>query len=155
MGITLRRPSSRKDISDCINLYLERYDSSIFPVSPSKGEQELFLAVRMGKFVLMAEEDQELIGWIYAKEVDVPHLDYKVLNQMYYASNATGFKAIKLLKILHEEMYEYAESNKFEILMSGSSYEDSTYVLSRALAKYGWSSKGSMAIRKTKHFKEK
>jgi hypothetical protein len=103
----------------------------------------------------MAELDGKLVGWIYGREANISHMNNKVFQQQYYASSLTGVAAVKLLTLLHDHMLSYAEDKGYEIVLSAGSHMDSSNVLARVLAKNGWDTRGYLAAKKTKFFKEK
>ena len=155
MTFNIRRPTTAAEVTECIDLYLALNDFSFLPASRPKSIRELSTAVRMNKLVLMALLDDKIVGWIYAREANISHIENSVLQQYYYASNLTGIKAVKLLSVLHQAMFDYAEDKGFELVMSSGSHMDSKNVLTRVLAKDGWDTRGYLAVKYTKNFKER
>lgn len=135
-------------------MYLPMNDSSFLPASRHKSELELARAVRHNSYVRMALSDGEMVGWIYAEVSGPKHIEHKVLQQSYYASNQTGAKAVKVLKFLHNGLREYAEESGYAIVVSAGSHMDSGNVLARILATDGWDTRGYLAAFKTSHYKE-
>lgn len=154
MTFEIRRPTTVAEVTDCVDLYLAFNDFSFMPANRIKAIRELAHAVRMNKFVLMAEFDGKLVGWIYARDAHISHIENKALQQYYYASNLTGIRAVQLLTTLHQRMFDYAEEQGYEIVLSAGSHMDTTNVLPRVLSKNGWDTRGYLAVKKTKFYRD-
>jgi len=75
-------------------------------------------------------------------------MEEPMLQQIYYCSLATGLKAVKYIKILHNEMIEEAKSRGLNYCMSPGSHEDADRVFVRILERQGWQIRGYLAVKK-------
>ena len=155
MTFALKRPATVAEVTACVDLYFQYNDETFLPANRARSIAELTHAISVGRFAVMALDKGQLVGWVYAREANIAHLSCKTLQQHYYASNLTGIKAVKLITALHDAMLDFAEDKEYEIVLSAGSHMDSTNVFVRVLAKNGWDTRGYLAAKKTRFFKDK
>jgi hypothetical protein len=139
---------TRAEIEYCIDSYIKHNDFSFLPVDRDCAIVNLNLAVRRQKFVRVLKENDQIIAWIYADIGKSLHMHEKILQQYYYCSDLTGTKAFKAVKILHEELLEYAKENKYDMVFSLGSHLDEKYIFTRMLEKLGWQRRGYIAYKR-------
>lgn len=139
-------------IKECVEMYISMNDSEI-DFNKDFAIQNLAMAVRRKRFVRMLLDDSDkILAWIYADTGTNLHSTDKIIQQYYYCSKLKGTSAFKAVKILHQELINYAEQHKYEIIISPGSHMDESYVFTRILEKLGWIRRGYLAIYKTSHY---
>lgn len=150
MNISLIKTNS--EIEYCIDMYLAQNDFLFLKANRALSIKNLTLAVKRKRFVRVLKEAETIVAWIYADTYNSLHLDCKALQQYYYCSNLKGIKAFKAVKLLHEELVDYAIENKYEFVLSPGSHLDLDFIFVKILEKLGWERRGYTAIYKTPYY---
>jgi hypothetical protein len=149
----LRPLQEADDIDHMVDLYIGMNDD--FLPACSRVSRNTLHKHWMSRSFIRIVEDAEgaMLGWIMAATVAPGHCDYKMLQQMYYASNLSGFAAAKCLILAHEALAEEAERLGLPYAMSACSHLDEKQQLCKILKHKGWDTRGYIAIWRTSHFK--
>jgi len=147
-------PRSIKDIRDIVYLYNNVGYDEYFTYDLEKAIYKTELMWKMGSFIRLYIEDNEILGFIIADIVDLIHLKDCVYKQLWYASRCKGFKAAKVVKKLHEALIEEAENKKVGLVLSTGSHLDEDNTFTKLLERFGWLRHGHTAFWKTKYYKE-
>ena len=149
----IRKLITSYDIAICVDLCISNLSkSSILPVDRNTAIYKLFKAVRLDKPIRLIEDDDgKIIAFIYADTGEFIYTNYQVLVQYFFATNQKGRKAIKVIKLLHAWLVEYATSNKIPLVFSTGNFYDPTNVFSRTLETEGWEREGYLAVYRTGH----
>lgn len=140
---------TKEEVEYCVQMYLDLNDSEFIDADFDTSFKTLFQLVRLKKFVrVLKQEEEEIIAWIYAEKVKIAHMAYPVLQQMYYASNQTGIKAARCVKLLHRELITHAKEINIDTILSPGSHMDSNFVFAKILEKDGWERRGFLAIKR-------
>jgi hypothetical protein len=148
-SLTSKKITTNAEVEECVGMYLELNDESFLESSFEFACMNLYKSIRLGKFARCArDESGALVAWLLADVGVMPHADYEVLQQKYYCSNVVGTKAVRAVRLLHDDMVSYARSKGVNVLISqGSPYDDSN-TFTRILEKSGWERKNFLAIKK-------
>lgn len=139
---------TQQDVKDCVELYAGLNDHSFLEINIDSAYRHLFQIVRKKKFVKAIRENDQIIAWIYADKVSLPHNVSPFLQQMYYASNQSGIKAARCVVTLHNVLLEEAKAKNYNLVMSPGSHLDPNFVFTRILEKNGWERRGYIALKK-------
>ena len=127
-------------------MYLKLNNQDFLPACRETSIQNLIIKVRRGKYVRVVRKSNRIVAWIYADLVQLEHTDYTCFQQLYYASDATGFPAARYLRMLHADMIRQAYATNAQYCISIASHIDTGCVLTRLLEKDGWARKGHVAV---------
>lgn len=139
---------TKEEVEYCVQMYLALNDPDFIDADFDTSFKTLFQLVRLKKFVRVLKQEEEIIAWIYAEKVKITHMAYPVLQQMYYASNQTGIKAARCVKLIHRELIKHAEEINVNTILSAGSHMDPTFVFAKILEKDGWERRGFLAIKR-------
>lgn len=139
--------STAQEVEECVDLYLSIVDQSWLPASRDTSIKSLMDKVRRQKFVRLIKKDSRIIAWIYADQVALPHADYSLFQQIYYASNQSGSLAYKCVVALHDSMYEAGKLTDAKYCISVGSPFDNDNTFTRILEKNGWIRRGHTATK--------
>lgn len=139
---------TKEEVEYCVQMYYDLNDHDFIDVDFDTSFKTLFQLVRLKKFVRVLKQEEKIIAWIYAEKVKIAHMAYPVLQQMYYASNQTGIKAARCVKLLHQELIKHAEEINVNTILSPGSHMDPNFVFAKILEKDGWERRGFLAIKR-------
>ena len=140
----------REDVEACIDLYMSMTESTFLEIHREYAIKGLDLAARRRQYIRVLKDGDEIVAFLVAFDLHSLHTKHRILNQSYYGSKLSGVKAFKAVMILHDDLFEYAVDNKYDLVMAQSSHEDPTFVYSRILEKLKWERRGHLAIKKTR-----
>lgn len=102
-------------------------------------------------FFVIIEEDGVPIGWFVGiPEHGVKHSYITGMSQVYYQCRLTGMKAVACLRIVHQAFFNFAESRKYQIVVT-SSILPSKEIFEKILMKDGWlPSSGHLLVKLTR-----
>lgn len=146
--IELRKINCEEDLVRCISLYAPMNDNAFLPVDVNTSFINLKDAWDRGFFLRAIYDDNELHGFILAHVTNLIHVKSKILQQLYYVSDFTGFKAARALILSHEAMINYAKKLNIKYVMSSASHMDDNLSLCKILQKKGWDVRGHIALYK-------
>ena len=136
---------SQNDVEYCVDMYRTLSDEAFMPTSREVAISNLWKLVRMKRFVRCLRRDDRIIAWLYAERVQLMHTDYPIFQQMYYASDQTGLRAVRCVTTLHDAMRDYAAAQGYPMVTSPGSHLDPDYTFARILEKHGWLRRGYAA----------
>jgi hypothetical protein len=130
-----------EDLDKCLNISLNHFaefESVEISIDEDFCKSNLFSLARRGDFFRVVKQDEEIVGWIAAK-IATPYLHSKdkVLYQLYYHTNLSGYIAVKALILVHEAMIESAKEKRIRLVVTSSELENSDS-FNRILMKQGW-----------------
>ena len=144
--ITLHKPASVKDLAACVKMYMSLDEPGFMPTSHEYCLQSICRYWLNGAFIRIAKEDGVMLGWILGISSALEHIPQRIVTQRYYASDCTGIKAFRVLKMLHEELLQYAHKVRAHYCTSSSSHFDEKFAFSKMLEKCGWTRRGYLAL---------
>lgn len=139
---------TKEEVEYCVQMYYDLNDHDFIDVDFDTSFKTLFQLVRRKRFIRVLKDDNKIIAWIYAEKVQLSHMAYPVLQQMYYASNQQGIKAVRCVKLLHQELIEHAIELNLDTVISPGSHMDPNFVFAKILEKDGWDRRGFIAIKR-------
>jgi len=140
---------NNEEIEECVQMYYDLNDHDFLDADIDTAIKNLFKIVRIKRFVrVVRDENDKIIAWIYAEKIRLLHMNYDVMQQIYYASNQTGLKAARCIKLLHNELIDYAISRNLNTIISPGSHLDPDFIFAKILEKQGWDRRGHIAIKK-------
>jgi hypothetical protein len=148
MAYETRKIRTNKEIKDCIEMYLPSNEADFMPVSPGYWYKHFWSHVKSGKYNQLYLEDGVIKGWILGSISRNMHFDGTFLNQEYFFTSETGFKAFRITKILHERFLEEAAIRNCYLAMSTSSPFDDRLTVVKMLEYLGWTRRNHIAIKR-------
>lgn len=149
----LIKARNRDDIVTCVNMYCDQETDELIETNKMVSINNLVAESRNGYYRVLVEFDsnnvEQIVGWILAYRVLNPFNGIMELQQQFYTSIFTGLKAVKAVKLVHEELIKYAETYRIPVVTSHCSHNDLNFVLCRILQKEGWQTRGYMAYWRT------
>jgi hypothetical protein len=145
---------SIQDVRDCVDLYMAVNDDEFMLAERDVALRNIELVARRQKFFRVIRDNDKIIACLIADIAGNCHTSLRILNQQYFACNQTGTKAYKCIQLLHQELIEYAEENKYPLVSSSGSHFDPGNVFARILEKQGWMRKHFLCIWRTSHYQE-
>lgn len=150
--MNLDKLKTREDVESCVSMYMAFNQADFMEASHSESVKSLWQLCRMGKFVrCVRSDDGAILAWLCADTVRLLHCDFSNFQQIYYASNQTGTKAFRCIKLLHDEMVDYSLNLKVKYCVSAGSHFDENNTFARCLEKQGWQRRGYLAVRRQPH----
>jgi hypothetical protein len=145
--------TKKEEIVECVDMYIKQNDFSFLDVSRKVAIANLDLATRRHKFIKILKDDNQIVAWIFANDLGSLHLNHKGLQQLYYCSILKGTAAYRAIKLLHQELINYAIANEYDLIVSPGSHLDEKQVFTKILEKIGWERRGHLALYKTKYYR--
>jgi hypothetical protein len=136
------------EVRECIELYYNLGDYNFVNVNKEFWASKLSEAVLKHKFVRVIKQNNKIIAWIWAEKVQLAHSSEPIFQQLYYASNTTGFTSFRCVKLLHESLLDEARRVKVSSALSMGSHEDEDFTFTKMLERLGWERRGYIAIYK-------
>lgn len=125
----------------CAKLYIELAKDSMFEMDLATSTLNLFNAAKSG-FLRVIREDDAIRGWILGEVVQLRFCNHIQLEQTFYMSNFSGFKAAKAVILAHDALVNEAKRRRLSFVTSHASHMDKDLVLCKILAKQGWQVQG-------------
>lgn len=147
----LRRLQTAQDIRTCVDMYIAKNDEAFLPSSRSAAYSALATHLKLNDFIRILEDDTGIRAWALFKQVRVAYMSEDALQQLYFASDLEGFKAVRAIRILHDAAVEEAERLGLAYVNSQGSHLDEANIFARILEKHGWTRRGHTAVYKLKH----
>jgi hypothetical protein len=148
----IEKPGSQDDIRQMVKLYAnydeEKIGDALFKLSTKKGYKSLAAALQNGEWCRLIRDKGHITAWILCKIMPHPFTDEKIFQQYFFASSYTGIAAARAVKLLHQEMEEYARTQGYPAIVSTGSHLDETYIFTRMLEKLGWTRRGYLAMKR-------
>jgi hypothetical protein len=105
-----------------------------------------------GEYFRVIEYKDEVVGWMAANKNNVQLYNTRdVLSVTSYQCILKGRKAIEALIDIHEDLYDFAISRKYELVVTNSVL-NSRNTFNRILTQEGWLDRNSVLLRKTPHY---
>jgi hypothetical protein len=139
---------SLSEVKECVELYYNLGDHNFVNANKEYWVSNLSQAVLRNKFVRVIKQEEKIIAWMWADKVQLAHNPEPIFQQLYYASNTTGFTSFRCVKLLHEALLDEARRLKLSSALSMSSHEDEDFTFTRMLERLGWERRGYIAIYK-------
>lgn len=147
-GITIRRVSF-KDFSAIKRIsknFIENSSDPDFLYDDSSIKQLFNSLLNGASYFKCLVKDNEVEAWMSAREVSpFPHSNTRVLSQSFYHSIRPS---VLYLKKMHADLYSYASSHRYEIVLS-SSILNNKETFYKILEKQGWRTSSVGALRLT------
>ena len=135
-------PTSFEDLQYCVEMYLLHNIGGFLQGSYKASMLHLQREMQAGAKCRLVKEDANILAFILYKIRPLEFTDMKVVQQTFFCSSTTPIKAVKCVRLLHEDMYEYGSRKRCDLALTSASHEDVTFQLCRILEKDGWSSQG-------------
>lgn len=145
----ISRIAAKAEVEECVDLYLKRNDHEFLSASKKVAIENLDRIVRRNKYVRIIKSENRIIAWLYADISPVQHCDRRILQQNYFATNEEGVTAYRVIKLLHEDLYQFALEHEFHVVISPGSHLDPSNTFVRILEKLGWERRHYVALKKT------
>lgn len=145
----LKSVTSISEIEICVDMYLKYNDYSFLPADRSVAIAKMVLAARRQKFFKIVTDNSRIVAAILADISGNHHSDTKFLSQQYYASELTGVKAFRAIKLTHDALFQQAELLKCDFAASTGSHMDESHVFAKILEKQGWTRRGYLCVKPT------
>lgn len=142
----LRRLQTAQDIRTCVDMYIAKNDEAFLPSSRSAAYSALATHLKLNDFIRILEDDTGIRAWALFKQLRVSHMPEDVFQQLYFASDLEGFKAVRAIRILHDAAVEEARRLRLAYVTSQGSHLDEANVFTRILEKHGWNRRGHTAV---------
>jgi len=143
------RIPSTAEILMCFEKYTKFDNWLPTTTAPAKAFAAAFK--KSGNFLKVLENDSgEIIAFLYAEPEQIMHMPFPVYKQMYFCSWESGAKAVK---ILHNELLQFAEDRGYWMVMSTGSHFDEDNRFAKMLERLcGWERRGYLALQQTAHY---
>lgn len=149
MTIRRARRSDLPALSRLSRSLFEKYNDPDFPVTEASCAEAFETFARMPYFRVM-ERGDAVVGWLAAGEgAGMFHSSTKALSQLYYHSELSGLSAARALVEFHENLFLFAESRGYEVVVT-SSVLPSSETFSRLLERAGWTRGERRLTRRTR-----
>ena len=148
-NVTLKKISTKEDILKCVRHYISNphIDTNFLPADESMSFINLKGHVIRKAYAKMAtDETGNVLAWLLAEKMRFQFCPLPSYKQLFYSCNEHGVKAVKLLRLLHDDLIETARSENQRMVVSGGSWNDEHNVFAKILEKYGWERRGYLAI---------
>ena len=147
----IRKPSA-KEIVRCYIKYASMEDWL-----PTRTTNAKDFAKELSKsdcYVKVAEDENgEISAFLYGNPEQMLHMPFPAYVQKYYCSWCKGSKAARALKMLHQDLFEFAEDRGYWMVISTGSHHDEKYSFTKMLERMlGWERRGYVAMQKTTHY---
>lgn len=128
----------------CAQLYIELAEGSMFEMDLAVSTLNLHHAAKSGflRVIRESETDNTIRGWILGEVVQLRFCPHTHLEQTFYMSNYSGFKAAKAVILAHNALIEEAKRRRITVVSSHASHMDKDLVLCKILEKQGWKIQG-------------
>ena len=152
VSYSIRDATRLPELDACMQLYI----NSPYGVDPANtfdymtAKDNFFrLWQTAGHRLRLCYEGDSLVGWLLSRTGrNCYHTAERSTEQLYYATEYSGFKAFRVLKLLHEDLLRIAIDAKASSVQSHASHLDKDLILCKLLAKCGWSATGYLAYRR-------
>jgi hypothetical protein len=94
----------------------------------------------------------EVLGYIYGNPTPSLYTPFKWFSQQMCWTNEPGLRGVRIIRMLHDDMFKYAEDNGFPIVSTSCSHLDEDLKFVKVLERFGWERRGYMAVKVTKHW---
>ena len=98
------------------------------------------------KYFRIIRENGRIIAWIHADKMQPEFSKEIFMYQKYYCSNEKGFRAVKCLVLLHDDLLKETTRQNLTYALSCCRFSDTSFALSRILESVGWSRMGAQAV---------
>jgi hypothetical protein len=100
-----------------------------------------------GYFKIAVDDSSSILGFLIATETKAMHSPDRFMRQEYFCTSPTlkGFKSVRVVKLLHEDLIDYAKRQRCKFVASSSSHLDEDFVFTKILEKFGWERRGYVA----------
>jgi hypothetical protein len=135
----VRKIVSIQELEQCLEISLTNFtEGSPVPVDRTLAWENLKHRWLSKEYVMCVEDKGKIVGWFNGFiNTPYPHSRVKALSLSYIHTSLKGFKAVRLIQVVHQAAIEYAKTNKC-YCVSSSSILDTYEVFNRILAKEGW-----------------
>jgi predicted N-acetyltransferase YhbS len=128
-------------------MYVKLNDEDFIPADKNKAIKSFYDLVKAGAFLrILDDEDGEIVAWILAQKVDHPHINGKILQQVFYASSLKGLRAARAVITLHRALIEEAERLQIRRVITLGSYLDENNTFVKILERDGWKRRHYAAV---------
>lgn len=142
----VRSAKNHEEVVKCVDLYIGLNDESVVKSNRQHAINSLYKHVSAHEFFRVVEVNGEVHGWILGI-IGVSDMSGELTaEQLFYASDFTGVKAVKTLVVAHEALIEWAKTRGAKSVQSNCSHLDNSFQLCRILAKHGWRTYNYLAI---------
>jgi hypothetical protein len=151
MVMILGYVKSHEDVETCVDMYLLRNDPSFMPAVRVQCINAFYRHVSAGAHVRCTREDGVIRAWMLSRTGISDFTGRKVLQQIFFASDLSGVKAVQSVKMLHEDVMKLAEKLRIYQVISNGSHMDPKNTFVRILGKMGWKVRGYSALWYSSH----
>jgi hypothetical protein len=125
------------------------YEDNLFVPDSKLALKNLFDHIESGGYFRVISEGKNILSWGSASVARPQmHSRGKALIQQYYHTVTEGTQAVRLLRLFHQDMVEYATMRRIPVCVSNS-IMDNYHVFNRILAKDGWVQRGATMYKRT------
>jgi len=144
------RKATASEIITCFHKYATMDDW--LPVTTKPAREFAKAVIKSNYFMRVAEDNGEVVAFLYAEPEEILHMSFPVYKQKYYCSWCPGIKAAKAVKLLHNALFDFAEARGYWMVMSTGSHFDEEHRFTKLLERFGWERRGYIAMRKTRSY---
>ena len=137
---------SKADIQACVSLYAALNDFSFLNADEAVAYKNLLTAAKKQHFIRVLRENNRIIAWAWFIKTQSLHMKESQYQQHYFASNQTGIKAARCVKLLHRAAIEEAKTLDVAFVISQGSHMDENNIFAKILEKDGWLRRGHTAV---------
>ena len=144
----IKRISSHTELDKCIQLSIDNspYSEYLqFDEDHVKAHAHSFYG--LDAMINGVYDGDKLVAWIVASEIRILSSKERVLAQMHYMSNISGYKAVKALRLAHNSMIDFAGKRGITLLQANSLLDDYD-LFNSILIRDGWVPRGSTVMRR-------
>lgn len=93
-----------------------------------------------------------VLGYMIGGPTVQIYTPFKWFSQIMCYVDVKGPSGVRVLKMLHDDLFKYGEDHGFPIVNSVCSHLDEELKFSKVLERMGWERRGYMAAKATKHY---
>jgi hypothetical protein len=143
----IQSPTSISQLQQCVQMYLAQNPGDFIQADPDYCLESIIKHWKSKGYIRLLYSESKLIAFLLATESRSKHSPDKYLMQEYFCTDSrlSGFSVARAVKLLHQDLIEYAKKNRYKFVASSSSHLDEDFVFTKILEKFGWERRGYVA----------
>jgi len=138
LGVRNVRRKDQEKILEISRPYLAAYGDDFFPTDEMHLRRTFTQLLSNMPYFRLVTLDGIPVAWLAARESSPhPYSPVRCLTQTFFHSCVEGLLSVRVLQVAHDDLLEYAASERFAVVYS-SSFLDNKDVFYRVLQKAGW-----------------